>query len=256
MKLFLINEEISEKLRELVNKRFHARGRFKELETLSGISASKWQNFLYRKQVATQELIQFWETTYQDYEFPVSEKSDFAIYSGDKVVSSRLREFISMRFQARGRFTKLESISGIKANKWKSFYYEKQSVSEDLLKFWCNKFPDTQNWVLTGNHELITADYPSGSPIPDLSKLTAADRLTWVINDWVALDGQQLFDYLAKRSAGKISADKWENVIQRTEEPTLAMLAIVSEFRPEYTEWVVRGHAGSSQRNPFKPDSN
>jgi hypothetical protein len=256
MKNFLINAEISEKLRGLVTQKFESRGRFKELETLSGISASKWKNFLYKKQEATQELIQFWVNTYHDHEFAVSENANFAGYLGDKEVSARLREFISLRFQARGRFTKLESLSGIKDSKWKSFYYGKQGVSQDLLIFWCSQFPDTQNWILTGNHAMIEGSYPSDSPTPDLRKLTIADRLIWVINKSVSCDGQQLFDYLAKKSSGKISAEEWEKAIQKTDKPTLEMLSVACDLSPYYIEWIISGRTSKlPQTNPFDPDA-
>ena len=254
MKFFLINEEISDKLRELVNQKFQTRGRFKELESLSGIGASKWKNFLYKKQEATQELINFWADTYQDYDFPISQNADFSFYAADREVSERLRTFVEKRFQTRGRFTLLESVSGIKANKWKNFYYGKQLASQELLQFWFKKFPDTQNWILTDNIKVIEDDYPHVAFIPDLTKLNISDRLIWAINEWIALDGQQLFDYLARRSSGKISAKEWGDVIQRAEEPTLAMLSVVCETRPEFTEWIVCGHAGHHQKNPFNTD--
>jgi len=59
MKQFQINAEVSERLRTFVQNRFNSRGKFTELESLSGISASKWKNFLYKKQEATQELLEF-----------------------------------------------------------------------------------------------------------------------------------------------------------------------------------------------------
>ena len=66
MKKFKINEEVSEKLRGFLKLRFTKRGKFKELEYASGISSSKWENFYYRKQEATQEIVKFWVENYAD----------------------------------------------------------------------------------------------------------------------------------------------------------------------------------------------
>lgn len=54
------NKELSERLRELVERKYPQRGRFTELENVSGINSNRWKNFYYRKQEATQEMIQFW----------------------------------------------------------------------------------------------------------------------------------------------------------------------------------------------------
>jgi hypothetical protein len=103
MKHLQINAEVSERLREFVTQRFQARGRFDVLETLSGISASKWKNFFYKKQDATQELINFWTENFSDDSLYPSGNQFIDMLPSSKDVSARLRELIEQKFQSRGR---------------------------------------------------------------------------------------------------------------------------------------------------------
>lgn len=51
----------SERLRTLIRRDFVERGRFRLLEEASGITASKWKNFFYSRQEASDEQIHFWQ---------------------------------------------------------------------------------------------------------------------------------------------------------------------------------------------------
>ncbi|AXW22512.1 hypothetical protein [Ralstonia solanacearum] len=52
--------ELSNRLRTLIEGTFPTRGRFGVLENVSGISASRWKNFYYRKQEAAPDMVDFW----------------------------------------------------------------------------------------------------------------------------------------------------------------------------------------------------
>lgn len=246
MKQFLIDEEISEKLREFITQKFQARGRFNELESLSGIGASKWKNFFYKKQEATQELIQFWSESFTDYQFPYNSDERSSLFPTNSGVSERLRDLVRQRFQSRGRFSVLESVSGISASKWKNFFYKKQEATQELLQYWCENFPDSKDWLLTGLFSNDNEDYPFSAPVPSLKdskKLTLADRLMWVISEWASPNGEQLFEYLSQRSGGSITPNEWAKMIQRTDEPTSKMISVVCMIRPYFTEWIITGRS-------------
>lgn len=160
----------------------------------------------------------------------------------DLALSSRLRELISATFPSRGRFSALQDASGISANRWKNFYYKKQEAAADMVDFWCKKYPNEQTWLLTGVAAPNQADFPFSAPIPRAWEgQTIGDRLNWVIKEWAAPTGEQLFSYLEEKSRGRIAASEWSRVVLRLSEPTIEMVQLVCDFRPRFTEWVVLG---------------
>ena len=248
MKQFLINTEVSERLRDFVAQRFQARGRFDVLETLSGISASKWKNFFYKKQEATQELLNFWAEKFSEDALYPSGNQFIDLLPCNKDVSSRLRDLVGEKFQARGRFSALELASGISASKWKSFFYGKQEATQALLQFWCQKFPESENWLLKGAWGAEFDRYPFLYPAPTPNKrdvLKLADRLIWVIYELASTQADLLFKYLSQKTRGEITAAEWEKMIHRDAEPTVQMIELVCKFRPHFTEWIITGATGA-----------
>lgn len=175
----------------------------------------------------------------------------------DKTKSERLKRLVEGRFPSRGRFGELEAASEIGANKWKNFFYRKQEATQEMIAFWCKKYPDDADWLLTGIESPDQAQFPFGARVPRRWEgQTAADRLNWVISEWAAPSGEQLFNYLEEKSGGKIAASEWARVILRTAQPTIEMIALACEFRPQFTEWVVRGTtSGRPQVDPTDRES-
>lgn len=247
MKHLQINTEVSERLRGFVAQRFQARGRFDALETLSGISASKWKNFYYKKQEATQELLQFWAEKFSDDSLYPSGNQFIDLLPSSKDVSARLRGLIEQKFQSRGRFSALENLSGISESKWKSFFYGKQGATQALLQFWCQKFPESENWLIKGAWGAEFDRYPFNYPAPITSKsdvLSIADRLIWVISEWATNQPAELYKYLSQKTRGEITAEDWEKMILRDVEPTIQMIELVCKHRPFFTEWIITGATG------------
>lgn len=58
--------ELDTRLRALIDQRFGDRGRFALLEETSGIAAHRWKNFFYRRQSATEEMINFWRGSFPE----------------------------------------------------------------------------------------------------------------------------------------------------------------------------------------------
>ena len=247
VKKYKINEIVSEKIREFIGQRFatfSTRAKFKELESNSGISANKWQNFFYKKQEATQEIIKFWLENYSDDQIYSSGEPEYVEeFQINKSVSENLRGLIISTFKNRGRFTELEMKSGISAYSWKNFYYAKQEATQEMIGFWCSFKPESSALLLHG----IT------KPLPD-TPLTLADRLNWVIRVYGPGGADYLFEYLSKRiSDGKISAEDWEKFFHKTIEPTLEMVIAICQWIPNFTEWIICGSVSRSQTNPQAP---
>ena len=243
MKHLQINAEVSDRLRQFVTQRFQARGRFNELETLSGISASKWKNFFYKKQEATQELLHFWSEKFSDDSLYPSGNQFIDLLPSTKDVSARLRELIEQKFQSRGRFSSLEKLSGINESKWKSFFYGKQGATQELLQFWCEYSPESANWLLNGVFTGGIEGYPFTTPSPTLSETNLANRLIWAISEWASPQGEQLFKYLSQKSMGMIKPDEWGKMMRGSMEPSIQMIEVVCKQRPYFSEWIITGHA-------------
>lgn len=174
----------------------------------------------------------------------------------DKAVSERLKGLIEHRYPSRGRFGELESVSGINANRWKNFFYRKQEATQEMVLFWCKKYPDNADWLLTGIEAPEQKSFPFAARVPKRWEgQTVADRLNWVITEWAAPSGEQLFNYLEEKSGGRIPASDWARVVLRADQPTVDMIAVVSEYRPYFTEWVITGGVSKMQVDPSDRDS-
>ena len=161
----------------------------------------------------------------------------------DKALSERLRTLIERKFPSRGRFGELESVSEINANRWKNFYYKKQEATQEMIAFWCKKYPFEANWLLTNTEAPEILNYPFSAPVPKpWEGQSVADRLNWVISEWAGSVGGKLFEYLEMKSQGAIAASDWAKLVLRVANPTVEMIAVVCTNRPHLTEWVVRGH--------------
>lgn len=66
----------------------------------------------------------------------------------DVARSDRLRELISQRCPARGRFRMLEESSGIPAWKWKNFFYKRQEAGADQIQYWTTTYPEDERGLL------------------------------------------------------------------------------------------------------------
>lgn len=172
-------------------------------------------------------------------------------------IDSRLRGLINDRYGDRGKFTLLEQSSGIAAMKWKNFFYKRQSANEQMLNFWCEKYPEDKQWLLTGIRLPKQDGFPFLTKVPSFGgSSTVGQRLSWVIAEWASPSGAALFSYLEEKSDGQIPAGEWANVIMRISEPTLEMVSLVAENRPHFTQWIVCGWAGGEmQVDPTSEDS-
>ena len=177
--------------------------------------------------------------------------------SRDPAITERLRRLVERKYPTRGRFGVLESVSGIGANRWKNFFYKKQEATQEMLEFWFAKYPDSKDWILTGIESPDQKDFPFAARVPTRWEgQTIADRLTWVISEWASPSREMLFSYLEEKAKGKISAEEWANVILQKVEPTIPMIALVCEFRPHFTEWIVTGRTdGTQQVDPTDNES-
>lgn len=172
-------------------------------------------------------------------------------------VSKRLKSLVDRTFPRRGRFGELETVSGIGLNRWKNFYYGKQEATQEMLGFWCKKYPNDSEWLLTGVEAPDQKEFPFLNRVPkNWEGQTVADRLNWVITEWASPVGEQLFAYLEEKSRGSIPAAEWAQVILQTKPPTVEMISLVTDQRPHFTEWVLRGNVSHNmQVNPTDADS-
>lgn len=175
--------------------------------------------------------------------------------SDDKEISERARLLIDAQLGDRGRFALLEEMSQINIGQWKNFYYKRQLINEKMLAFLVKKFPHDKIWLLTGNKAPEQSDYPFDSPIPKESDCqTVGQRLNWVIREFASPKGKMLFEYLQGRYK-TISADDWAQVVLGVTEPTLKMVVAICSDQPQFTDWVLLGHAGITQVDPTRKES-
>jgi len=179
----------------------------------------------------------------------------------DLELDDRARELIEAQLGGRGKFTLLESMSGISMSQWKNFFYGKQSLNDQMLAFLRKQYPHDEQWLLTGTPSPKQSSFPFFAPVPKASEcMTVGSRLTWVIREFTSLTGDGLFRYLSSKRVVKstypnISPEDWKEVVLGLKEPSPAMIAVVCEMRPYFTSWVILGHAIYDQVDPTSEES-
>lgn len=189
----------------------------------------------------------------------------------DLELDDRARDLIEDQLGGRGKFTLLESISGIGMSQWKNFFYGKQSLNDQMLAFLRKQYPHDEQWLLTGTPSPDQSSFPFLAPVPKANEcMTIGSRMNWVIREITSLGGDGLFKYLSsKRGVSDyfsskegvatthsiITPEEWKEAVLGIKEPSSAMIAFVCQMRPHFASWVLLGRAVSNQVDPTNPES-
>ena len=166
-KLSASREDLSERLRALIHKRFPGRGRFFELEKASGITAGRWKNLFYCKQEATSSMIESWITLYpEDVSFIAGRLHSESNYPFNApmpdpvkmtTVLDRLRWVIAewAGVHADRLFVFLESHSDrkISAGDWSRVILGLAEPTLEMIEVVCRARPMYTQWVILGRVE-------------------------------------------------------------------------------------------------------
>ena len=169
----------------------------------------------------------------------------------DAEQTERLREWIDMEYKGRGMFSKMEADSQIPAQRWKNVYYKRQHATEEMVNFVQTISTKDHQWITTGiRPPAADESYPFlySPPTPDECK-TVSSRLVWVIKEFAAPKGKDLFNYLEERYTGT-TADAWASLILNKAEASPTMIECICKERRHFAEWVATGNAFSTQVNP------
>lgn len=170
--------------------------------------------------------------------------------------TQRLRDWIDQNYKGRGMFSALEADSQIPAQRWKNVFYRRQHATEEMLSFVQSISTKDHQWVSTGIRTPEADDsYPFlySPPTPE-ERQTVTSRLVWVIKEFAAPKGKDLFTYLENRYEGT-TADAWASIILNKAEATPAMIECICKERRHFTTWVVTGDAHDPQVNPADEQS-
>lgn len=157
---------LSERLRTLIENKFGFPGRYRLLEEASGIGASKWKNFFYKKQEATSEQIEFWTNRFPEDEMwlrtgiesPNKEGFPFLAdpprrWEG-QTIGDRLNWVIAEWASAKGDslFSYLEerSYNKISADEWKKVVLRLKEPTCEMTQVVCIARPIFTEWVILG----------------------------------------------------------------------------------------------------------
>lgn len=148
-------------------------------------------------------------------------------------LSSRLRHAVERRYPGRGRYAALERESGINADRWKNFYYGRQSATEEIRSFWFAMFPEEREWIETGLAPALAAMLMT---LPhDTSSVR--DRVIWLVN---RIGGSPLRYKTVEATLG-VSHRKWQNVCNEAQQPSIEMLEAIAACYPFLSEWLLTG---------------
>jgi len=162
-----------------------------------------------------------------------------------EALDERAKLLIDEKFPGRGRFGELEKYSKIPLNRWKNFVYGKQKASQEIVDFLCNTYPEEAEWLRTGIEHPEQENFPFFAAVPrKWEGQSIGDRLAWAIKEWASPSGEKLFQYLEEKTNGAIKANDWAQVMLGTQQPTIAMILLVTTYRPHFFEWIIRGRVG------------
>ncbi|WP_157314214.1 hypothetical protein [Chitinibacter sp. GC72] len=160
-------KELSHRLRTRIEKRFPQRGRFRELEEISSISASRWKNFFYGRTDAAVEMVDFWCSKFHD-------ESEFILHGvleraggeapfgsvpmlkerANRTISERLTWVIFEWASPSGDqlFSYLEGKSNMKisADEWKQVIVHAQPPSAEMVAVVGEYRPHFIEWIIRG----------------------------------------------------------------------------------------------------------
>lgn len=166
--------ELSERLRELVERRFGHRGRFRLLEEASGIPEWKWKNFFYRRQEAGKDQVNFWVETYPEDEawlvrgvhLPGKEDFPFSVeppvVRENQTIGDRLNwvidEFASPRGEELFKYLAGRYKCGITADDWRKVILKKAEPTLEMVGLICSDRPMFTEWVILGHTSSTSVD--------------------------------------------------------------------------------------------------
>lgn len=158
--------ELSKRLRELIEVTFPTRGRFSALEDASGITASRWKNFYYKKQEAAADMVDFWCKKYpmeqnwlltgiaapNQADFPFSAPVPRA-WEG-QTIGDRLnwviREWASPSGEQLFSYLEAKSQGRIAASEWSKVVLRLAEPTLEMVQLVCEFRPRFTEWVVLG----------------------------------------------------------------------------------------------------------
>lgn len=159
--------ELSVRLRDLIEATFPTRGRFRALEEASGLSASRWKNFFYRKQEAAADMVDFWCKKYpmeqqwlltgidapNQAEFPFCAPVPRA-WEG-QTIGDRLnwviREWASPSGEQLFSYLEAKSQGRIPASEWSRVVLRLAEPTLEMVQLVCEFRPRFTEWIVLGH---------------------------------------------------------------------------------------------------------
>lgn len=185
---------LSERLRALINEELGVRGKFSLLERMSSIPLNRWKNFLYGKQSASVEMIEFAVTRFpgwanwlrtgirEEADYPFDAPMPLHLGAPGKI-AQRLTWAIHEFAGPRGEelFAYLEKRSGkrFSSQEWADVIVDGKMPSvEMILVVTSDGQPHLFEWICRGRVSYPTQIDPADSASIELFRKLREDRLT------------------------------------------------------------------------------
>ncbi|MBA5689640.1 hypothetical protein [Rugamonas apoptosis] len=89
-------------------------------------------------------------------------------------LAERMKLLIDSQTDKRGKFAQLESLTGIPAEGWKSFYYARQRPNPDMIEALAQTWPEYAFWMVTGIDDFFSGH--TSPPTPGGLKSSLRER--------------------------------------------------------------------------------
>lgn len=152
-------------------------------------------------------------------------------------IKNRMRQVIATGTPDRSRYIDLMEKTGISANIWKNFWFDRKEPDAHMVERLCQAWPEYALWVTTG-----VSDVAHGHKAPEgtTSKDGEPDFTARVRETARAIWGE---DCKQMADASGIDQQTWSDLMEGRTEPTLEMVRAVGKHGAKYALWMLNGRA-------------
>lgn len=148
-----------------------------------------------------------------------------------------MRQVITSTTSDRSRYIELMEKTGISANVWKNFWFDRREPDALMVERLCQAWPEYALWVTTG-----VSDVENGHKAPEgLAQMEGEpDFKARVIETTTAIWGG---DSEKMEKATGIDHKKWDALLEGQLEPTLEIVRALGKHGAKYALWMLNGSA-------------
>lgn len=177
-----IDADKTQRLLQWLDDRYSGRGMFSAMEADSKIPAQRWKNVYYRRQNATEEMLDFVQSVSTNDRLwivtgvrPPKKGSGYPFLSDPPTVDEQstlggrliwvIKEWASPRGADLFRYLESQSQSTVAADEWAAAFLGRAKVTSEMIEVVCSQRPHFAAWVIGISANALQVDPTDGESI-------------------------------------------------------------------------------------------